>query len=428
MSSADDIPQVVDHLFRHSAGQMVATLTRVFGFHNLQLAEDVVQDVLIAALRQWPTHGVPHNPRAWLFQAARNRAIDVIRRQQRFDDKAHLLAEWAEPEPAPQLLGDDQLTMMLLCCHPALGHAAQIALTLNIVGGFGAPEIASALLTPEPTVAQRLVRAKRTLRALPLPFALPPEREIGVRRDALLTVIYLLFSEGYAASRGDSAIRQDLVGEALRLGEILAGHAATASPTTHALLALMWFGAARLETRQDSDGDLLLLEEQDRSLWDREAIGRGMWHLERAGSGDVLTIYHLQAGIAAYHVISPSVAATDWRAILLSYDRLAQIDRSPVVALNRAVALAQVEGAAAGLAAIEMLAADAQFRRYPLLFATRGVLHARSGQREQAVADLRAAIALTSSPSLRRMFERRLAEVGDGVISSSTASSGGVEA
>ncbi len=410
MPPTDNVPQLVDHLFRHTAGQMVATLTRILGAHQLQLAEDMVQEVLITALRQWPIRGVPDNPRAWLLRAARNRALDVLRREQRFADRAHLLRDELPPDRAEDLLNDDQLTMLLLCCHPALTRESQIALTLKTVGGLDVAEIASALLVPTPTIAQRLVRAKRTLRALPAPFALDDQTTLAPRRSVLLMTIYLIFNEGYSSQRAQP-VRYELIDEALRLGELVAAHPATAAPETHALLALLWLSAARAATRVDDTGGLLLLEEQDRNQWDRVAIGRGMWHLVRAATGAQISVYHLQAGIAACHATAASIEETDWRAILAYYDQLLHLEPSPVVALNRAVAIAQLHGPDAGLAALAPLRGNPRLAQYPLLLATSGVLHARRGDRTQAIADLQAAAAQTSAPALLHLIVRRLAAI-----------------
>src|ERR1700726_1113847 len=367
---ADGVGELVDHLFRHSAGQMVATLTRMLGPQNLSLAEEVVQDALVRAIETWPHRGVPENPRGWLMQVARNRALDCLRRDATQVRKAGALA--AEPTNAPAPVApmapmalttpanpldpeasgaDDTLVMILMCCHPALARESQVALTLKTVGGFSVDEIARAFLLRSATVAQRLVRAKRLLRERRIAFALPA-RGLGPRIDSALETIYLLFNEGYAATAGDDLVRSDLCGEAVRLATILADHPATSLPKVHALLALMLFQASRLPARCDAEGALVLLADQERRRWDRALIGRALGHLERCAAGERATAYHLEAGLPACHAMAPSYAATDWAQILALYDDRLALAPSPVVVLNRAVALSMVQGPRGGIAAL----------------------------------------------------------------------------
>ena len=335
VAGAGGVGELVDHLFRHSAGQMVATLTRMLGPQNLSLAEEVVQDALVRAIETWPHRGVPENPRGWLMQVARNRALDCLRRDATRARKAGVLA--AEPVNAPTALAsmtpttpanpldpdasgaDDTLVMILMCCHPALAREAQVALTLKTVGGFSVDEIARAFLLRPAAVAQRLVRAKRLLRQRRIAFELPA-RGLGARIGSALETMYLMFNEGYAATAGDDLVRSDLCGEAVRLATILADHPATSLPEVHALLALMLFQASRLPARCDAEGALVLLADQDRRRWDRALIGRALGHLERCAAGERATAYHLEAGIAACHAMAPSYAATDWAQILALYD------------------------------------------------------------------------------------------------------------
>ena len=427
---AGGVGELVDHLFRHSAGQMVATLTRIFGPHNLSLAEEVVQDALVRAIETWPHRGVPENPRAWLMQVARNRALDRLRRDATQARKADLLAAEPSHAPAPLALlaqmgamdplaritqpdagtplADDSLVMILMCCHPALAREVQVALTLKTVGGFSVDEIARAFLLRSATVAQRLVRAKRLLRARRIAFELPA-RGLGPRIDSALETIYLLFNEGYAATAGDDLVRSDLCGEAVRLASILAEHPATSRPEVHALLALMLFQASRLPARCDAEGALVLLADQDRRLWDQALIGRALGHLERCATGERATAYHLEAGIAAGHALAPSYAETDWAQILALYDDRLALAPSPVVVLNRAVALSMVEGPLAGIDALAQVAADTRLRDYYLLPATLADLWLRCGERQAAAAFYRRALELSCSEPERRFLLRRLA-------------------
>jgi RNA polymerase sigma-70 factor (ECF subfamily) len=421
------VGELVDHLFRHSAGQMVATLTRMLGPHNLSLAEEVVQDALVRAIETWPHRGVPENPRAWLMQVARNRALDHLRREATLARKAGLLA--ADPvnapgplapaaplalaggdelEPAAAPWADDSLVMILMCCHPALAREAQVALTLKTVGGFSVEEIARAFLLRSSTVAQRLVRARRLLRERRIAFELPV-RGLGPRIDSALETIYLLFNEGYAATAGDDLVRSDLCGEAVRLATILAKHPATSRPEVHALLALMLFQASRLPARTDAEGALVLLADQDRQRWDRALIGQALRHLERCAAGERRTAYHLEAGIAACHAMAPSYAETDWAQILALYDDRLKLEPSPVVVLNRAVALSMVAGPRAGIGALSEVADDPRLRDYYLLPATLADLWLRCGERQVAAAFYRRALELPCNEPERRFLRRRLA-------------------
>jgi len=412
-SSGADL--AVDHLFRQQSGKMVATLTRVFGSRRLDLAEEVVQDALVKALELWPFQGVPENPSAWLIQVARNRALDVIRREASLAGKIPELAR-AFPERAEPLgfdsdpFADDQLAMMFLCSHPRLARETRVALTLKTVAGFSVREIARAFLAQEATIAQRLVRGKRQIREESISFEMPEGGELRERLDSVLEVLYLIFNEGYTAHEGESLLRADLCEEAIRLGSMVAGHAATDQPKGHALLALLLLQASRLPARVDESGDLFLLQDQDRGKWDRRLIAEGMHHLERCAEGDEVGSYHLQAGIAAEHAIAPSYAETDWKRVTELYDSLNELEPSPVVALNGAIALSRWKGPRAGLGALAFIEQEPALSRYHLLPAALGELWNECGEREKAAAYYRAALECQCTEPERRFLTKRLEE------------------
>jgi RNA polymerase sigma-70 factor (ECF subfamily) len=410
-----DTHQLVDHLFRSRAGQMVAWLTRVFGPAHLDLAEEVVQDALLKALSQWPFNGVPENPGGWLFRVARNGALDVLRRNAAFRDReAAIAVELTRlpdtSNPLHSSIEDDELRMVFMCCHPDLPADARVALSLKTVGGFSVQEIGRAFLTAPPTIAQRLVRAKRLIREQRIGLDLPHGSDLAVRLDSVLEVIYLLFNEGYNAHAGDELIRQDLCGEAIRLGRLVAGHPAVAAPEAHALIALMAFQAARFAARVDDGGEMVLLEDQDRSLWDRRLIALGFAHLERSAEGPRMTVYHLQAAIAAIHATATTTGHTRWTEVLDLYDDLMRMNPSPVIALNRAVALARVKGPVAGLAAVAAIEDDPSLANYYLLPSVKGRLLSELGNRAGAAACYRDALARLCTEPERRFLLRQLAE------------------
>src|SRR5579859_775418 len=409
------IPPLLDHLFRHEAGRITASLCSIFGLNHLDLAEEVVQDALLQALRTWPFRGVPDNPAAWLMQTARNQALDRIRRQanlRRKQPEIERRLSFPPPPLVPDEVADEQLAMIFACCHPALAPENRVALTLKTVCGFSAAEIARAFLTPEPTVAQRLVRAKTRIIESEIELTLPPPTEIAARLDSVLQVVYLLFNEGYAARAGEDLVRHDLCVEALRLGQLLADRPDTGTPKAHALLALMYLQASRFATRVDDTGRLLLLSEQDRSQWDRRLIYAGLRRIGRASAGDELSEYHIQAGIAAVHAVAETYEQTDWPKLLFMYDQLLTVAPSPVVELNRAVVLAKVQGPLAGLDALAPLRRDPKLRDYGPLHATVADLLLQLGRKEDAAEVYRAALAAPCSEPERRFLERRLGECG----------------
>jgi RNA polymerase sigma-70 factor (ECF subfamily) len=408
--------ELVDHLFRHMAGQMQSTLVRVFGTENIGLAEDVVQETLIKAFETWQYTGLPENPQAWLQRVARNRAIDILRHEKSVRARAidQFLQEHDHAGVDPLFdvadpFGDDQLTMMFLCCHPALSQEAQLALTLRIVAGLGICEIAKAFLLSEETVAQRIVRAKRKIRDDGLCLEMPEDDELLARLDHVLTVLYLLFNEGYSASSGDYLIRSDLCEEAIRLARLLADRFGLQEPKIHALLALMHLQASRLGARVDSAGSPLLLAYQDRREWDQNHVSAGVSELKLAMESRELSTYHLQAAIASCHALAPSYEETDWAAVCSYYDALIQIDPTPVGELNRAIAIAMAEGPHAGIDALDKLRRDQHLCRYHLLPATLGELYERAGDRERARQFYSEAIALTTNETEIRFLESKRA-------------------
>jgi RNA polymerase sigma-70 factor (ECF subfamily) len=416
---ADDTVAFVDHLFRRQAGRMVATLTRALGSRHLALAEDAVQDALLTALQQWPFRGVPGSPEAWLYQVARNRALDRLRHGRVVAGKEPDIAREAaivEPPPAAPLLkgemppmDDDQLGLLFLTCHPSLPAEQRVALALKLAGGFSVGEIARAFLLQESAIAQRLVRARRALRDEDIGFGMPEPRHLGERLDSVIAALYLMFNEGYAATSGDALVRDEVAHEAIRLTRMLATHPATQSPRVWALLALMLLHAARFPSRVNAEGMLFLLRDQDRARWDRALIAEGLHALGRSAAGDQISALHLEAGIAACHAAAPSWATTDWRQILELYDELLALTQSPVVAVNRAIAVSRLDGPLSGLAALDAIENLQALERYPLLPAIQAELWREAGDRDRAAACYRAALGLARSTPEQRWLTSRLA-------------------
>jgi RNA polymerase sigma-70 factor (ECF subfamily) len=407
---------VVEHLFRHEAGRMVAILTGIFGLDHLTLAEDVVQEALARALHTWPYRGVPDNPSAWIMRTSRNLALDVVRREQVFREKeAEVIRLMERDAPAPDAavfsgeeIADDRLRMLFVCCHPRIPPEAQVALALRTLGGFSPAEIATAFLTTEAAIAKRLTRAKQKIREARITFEIPTGAELSRGLDGVLQSLYLLFNEGYKASSGDRLVREEVCDEAIRLTRLLAEHPAGNLPRTHALLALMLLNAARFPARVDDEGNLLRLQEQDRTRWDRAKIARGMFHFARSAAGDAVSVYHLQAGIAACHSTAKDYPSTDWPHILSLYDRLMEIDGSPVVALNRAIVVANVRGPGAGLEAVAAIRGAAQLDSYYLLHAVLGEFEAQLRDTQAAIAHFRKSLALAAIHSERVFLSKRL--------------------
>jgi RNA polymerase sigma factor (sigma-70 family) len=413
-----EVSRLAEHFFRHESGKLVSVLTGIFGIERLQLAEDVVQESLVRALQTWPYYGVPNNPAAWLTQTAKNLALDLIRREKSFRDKqteiVTFIDQWSSDPTTDESpifdteIRDGRLRLMFACCHPQLPPEAQTALALKTLCGFSTTEIAIAFLTTDAAIAKRLTRARLRIRDLHIPFEIPSGSDLSSRLDGVLQTLYLLFNEGYKASTGENLIREDLCSEAIRLATLLAEHPLTNQPRIHALIALMLLDGARLPARVDSEGNILRLKEQDRALWNRTMIEHGILHLGLAAAGDELTEYHIQAGIAACHDAAADYKSTDWRKILTLYDHWVAMNDSPVIALNRAVAVANVNGPKEGLEATEAIRKSGQLDSYYLLYAVLGEFQFRQGDFDSAVDNFRKAIKLTDLKSEKVFLEKRL--------------------
>ncbi len=401
----------VDDVYRADWGRIVATLIRLCG--DFDVAEDAAQEAFAAAVKQWPNEGVPASPAAWIIQTAKHKAVDRLRRQTRFQEKAESYAQeqpttTEQPELTDHEIPDDRLRLIFTCCHPALAPESQVALTLRTLCGLETDEIARAFLVPATTMAQRLVRAKRKIRDAGIPYKIPDTSEIRQRLDAVLTVIYLVFNEGYASTHGERLVRTDLCAEAIRLGRIVRMLLAPYPPAEVAgLLALMLLHDSRRDARVDEAGDLVVLEEQNRALWNRSQIDEAAPLVSQAIASPAAGPYAVQAAIASEHCQAQRAEQTDWRQIVELYDRLARLQPSPIVSLNRAVAVAMADGPESGLRLIDDLMAGGELDDYHLLHAARADLLRRSGSNQEAAVSYTRALELTSNDAERRFLEKR---------------------
>jgi RNA polymerase sigma-70 factor (ECF subfamily) len=411
--------QLADHLFRREAGRMVSSLVRVLGVRHLAVAEDAVQDALVRALETWKFGRAPRNPAAWLMRSAHNRAIDLLRRQGSFARLAPDLAQAlesaaaiADGDAAEQAIADDELRLMFSCCDPALAAPAQVAVILKYLCGFSVQEIARAFLSSEAAVEKQLFRSRRALEARGALYEVRDPAQVRARLPSVQGAVYLLFNEGYHGAHPRHAVRRDLCYEAIRLGALLSQLPAAAGPETQAMLALFCLLAARLSARVDDDGNLLLLAEQDRHRWDRQLIGEGLRRLALSAEGDAVTAWHLEAAIAACHSAAAGFAETDWTSIRGLYDQLLRLRPTPVVALNRAIAIGMAEGPEAGLAALSRIEDRERLARYPFLPAAVAEFELRAGRPERAAELLRDALRLARSPAEEAVLARKLAACG----------------
>jgi RNA polymerase sigma factor (sigma-70 family) len=419
MSTAppEPVAPLVEHFFRREAGRLVAVLTQFFGWRNFDLVEEMVQATLLDALQSWRARGVPDNPSGWIHRVARNKVLDSLRRT---EIHRRATKDWLAGRPPlddgidelflDTAIEDSQLRMIFACCHPTLTRENQLALTLKALCGFGISEIARALLVSDETIKKRLQRATKDLIDQHIALDPPDATQLFARLDAVHQVLYLLFNEGHSSCKGETAIRPDLCEDAAYLCHLLCMHPHCSTPTTRALMALMLFHAARLDARLDREGSILLMEDQDRTRWDRRLIQRAKEFLDQSAEGTTVSIFHLEAGIALYHCSANSYPETDWPAILRLYDAMLEIHLSPVYLLNRAIVVAEIDGPRAGIIALEAMSENVALRHYHLFDATLGELYRRAGELEQARQHLEAARQKTRSPHDRAVIDRRLAQ------------------
>ena len=415
----NNVDNLVDHLFRHEAGKMVSVLTRTFGTENIDLAEDVVQDALLQAAQVWPVRGIPDNPAAWLYRAAKNRAIDVLRRNDR-SVRFSVADESSVPDPgAPlqevieeawdeNLIKDDMLRMMFACCHPGIPEESQVTLILKTLCGFSTAEIARAFVTSEDTISKRLYRTKQFFRQNRIGFSVPPADQLKQRTDAVLNSIYLLFNEGYNSTDSEELVREDVMEEAMLLCRMLTENTLTQIPDTFALMALMCFHASRNATRISPAGDIVLLQYQDRSKWNRWLIALGNEFMARAATGDSVTRYHVEAAIAFEHCTAKNFEETNWKRILELYEWLCRIDPSPIVELNRAVAVMQVLGPDEALKSVAAIHEKKRIESYYLYHGLIGEIYSRLDMSAEADAEFAIAMSLTKSETERKLLATRI--------------------
>ena len=417
MKQQNNINQLVDHLFRHESGKMVAVLSRLLGLQNLETAQDIVQDTLLQAMSSWRYKGLPDNPPGWLYRVAKNKAIDFLRREKKFNEispqYAYLLqSQWTFDPTMNSLfleneIEDSQLRMMFACCHPAIQEESQIALTLKTLCGLSVSEIARAYLIPDETIAKRIYRAKDKIKSENIELDVPQGSELPSRLDTVLKSLYLLFNEGYNSSHPDLLIRDDFCDEALRLCYLLSENPVTSLPKTKALMALMCFQASRLSTRLDEKGNIVLLKFQDRAKWNRDLIEKGFYYIDAATDGKAVTPYHLEAGIASLHAAAPSFEKTDWKSIYHLYDILYQVQPGPIVALNKAIASSYAisrENALNELLNIKGL------EKYYLYYASAGEMYFELNKLKEAKTFFRKALDLTSSLSEQQLLRKKISQ------------------
>jgi RNA polymerase sigma factor (sigma-70 family) len=409
---------LVEHFFRHETGRLHGALVRLLGVNHLSLAEDIAQEALLRALRAWSMGGIPPNPSAWITRVAMNLAKDHLRHRNMSASKETAIITHIEqtiPSPAVAIeaahaIRDDSLRLLFVCCHPSIAPDAQVVLALKVLCGFSTGEIARAFFASEAAIEKQLTRTKQRIQESRIAFELPDGESLALRLEGVLAALYLLFNEGYKASSGDRLLREDLCRESIRLGGLLLSHPAGNTPRTHALLALMLLTSARFPSRLDDHGALLRLDEQDRSKWDARLINEGLHHLASAAHGDIVSEYHLQAGIAALHCTAPDAASTDWPRILAHYDLLLTLKPSPVVELNRAVAVSHVHGPQAALGALDAIAHASRLDSLHLFHAVAGELHSRLNNHRAAAESYRRALALAlvgpEQSHLARQLER----------------------
>ncbi len=411
------VTQLTDHLFRHQSGKMIAVLTRIFGMHNLEMIEDVVQESFLRAMQTWTFNQLPDNPAGWLMQVARNRAIDIIRRQQHFQQYSQELASELQRETEHTVqhffgeaeIADSQLQMIFACCHPALKEEDQVALTLKTVSGFGVTEIAHALFSNEAVIQKRLYRAKQFLKDNQIQLDIPAGQELTGRLDIVYTVLYLLFNEGYNSGNADELIRRDLCAEAMRLCFLLTQHKTGKQPTSFALLALMCFQASRFESRIDENNSIILLQHQDRSTWNKALIQKGYEFLTLSSQGPALTVYHLESAIAAEHALTASFAETNWQRMLQLYDMLLEQKRTAPVILNRAVVLAQLDQTNTAIQEIwNINNIDHLINTQYMFSAVLGELYMQLGDDHNAGKFLQQALSLTTSLAEKKLITAKL--------------------
>ena len=413
--------ELVEHFFRHEAGRLHGALIRLLGVENLALAEDVAQEALLRALRTWSMGGVPANPSAWITRVAMNLAKDALRHQRMSSSKEPAIVAYLDQTLAASAIGkaseheirDDALRLMFVCCHPSIATDAQVVLALKVLCGFSIGEIACAFLSSEAAIEKQLTRTRQRIQEAGIGFEIPEGEDLAPRLNGVLAALYLLFNEGYKASTGDSLLREELCRDAIRLASLLVRHPAGNTPRSHALLALMLLSSARFPTRLSEQGNLLRLDDQDRSKWDQSLIDKGLMHLAAAAEGDSVSDYHLQAGIAACHCMARDSASTDWARILRHYDHLHRRNPSPIVALNRAVAVAHVSGAQAALDAIEAMPRRELIESHHLYHAVIGELQQQLGNHEAAAESFRRALKLAQVGPEQSHLTRRLERSSD---------------